>query len=400
VLNNQYLNEKVRIIERVQAMIKLPIIEPDLGRFESSYQHAFLKRDAFQAIFVIGLSNIASLALIRSDYQSFGSSLEFNMFLGARLAVFLISAIAIVVLSTSSVPNHHNWAVISYMIAGALINIFINAMVTPSYVAYIGVSIVLINIYYFALFTPIHIRAITANLFSAVVIFQAFQSAFSDEAKTVILGMHILANIVGLVVSARLYTHRRLSFKTHAEEAELKLELTRLASIDPLTNVKNRRIFSEKAIEEFGRAKRYNRPVSLILIDIDRLKNINDTYGHQAGDEVIRYCASVLEEQIREHDTLARLGGDEFGILLPETQLTESINVAKRIQQHCQQDFTLADGGKIVLSLSLSVTEIADGNESYEDFFRRADRMLYKAKEDGRNRLVFEESLPDEQAGA
>ena len=378
-------------------MLHIPIFEPDLGRFESPYRQTFLKSDASQAIFVIILSNIASLSLIRADYHSFGLGEEFFTFLGARLAVFLISAIAMVILATSSKPEHHDWAVTGYMIAGALINIFINSTISPSYVAYIGVSIVLINIYYFALFTPLRIRTTVSCLFSAVTILQAFQAPFSEETKTVIAGMHILTNIVGMVISARLYTHRRLSFKAHAEEMELKSELSRLASLDPLTNIKNRRIFSKEASDEFGRAKRYNRPASLILIDIDRLKTINDTHGHLAGDESIRYCASILEEQIREHDTLGRLGGDEFGILLPETRLTESITVGKRILQRCRQDFALANGEKINLSLSLGMAEIADTDQYYEDFFRRADQMLYAAKKNGRNRFAFEEAPSDNQ---
>lgn len=378
-------------------MLRIPVFEPDLGKFESPYRQAFLKSDGIQAILVIMLSNIASLSLINSDYHSYGWGNKFFIFLGMRLGVSLISAIAIVILAKSSKPEHHDWAVTSYMIVGAVINIFINSTVSPSYVAYIGVSIVLINIYYFALFTPLRIRVSVSCLFSAVTVFQAFQAPFSEETKTVIAGMHILTNIIGIGISARLYTHRRLSFKAHAEETELKLELSKLASLDPLTNIKNRRIFSKEAIDEFGRAKRYNRPVSLILIDIDRLKTINDTHGHLAGDEAIKYCASILEEQIREHDTLGRLGGDEFGILLPETELKESIVVGTRILQRCRRDFILTNGEKIDLSLSLGVAEIADTDQYYEEFFKRADQMLYVAKRNGRNRLAVEGETLDNQ---
>ena len=166
--------------------------------------------------------------------------------------------------------------------------------------------------------------------------------------------------------------------------------LDRLASLDSLTNIKNRRAFSKKALDEFSRAKRYDRPLSLMLIDIDYLKTINDTHGHLAGDEVIRYCASIMEKEIREQDMLGRLGGDEFGILLPETRLTESAIIGKRIQRQYRQGITLAGGVKLGLSISLGVAEITDGDQCYEDLFKRADQMLYKAKENGRNCLVFE----------
>ncbi len=370
-------------------MFRLPIIEPNLGRFENSYRQAFLKSDALQAIFVIALSNIASLTLIHSDYESFGPGAEFFMFFIARVTVFIVSSLAIIILLKSSTARLHDWAVTSYMIAGALINIFINAITPPSYVAYVGVAIVLINIYYFALFTPIRVRAVISCLFSVVVIFQAFQASFSEETKDVIVGMHLMTNVIGLSISARLYTHRRLNFKAHAEEMELKLVLSRLASIDSLTNIANRRIFSEKALEEFQRAQRYKKPVSLILIDIDRLKKINDQYGHLAGDEIIRHCAAILNEQIRGLDVAGRLGGDEFGILLPETQLLDAVTVGKRIQQRSKQEFTLTDGEKVVLSLSLGIATMKEDDQNYEDLFKRADRRLYKAKENGRNNLVF-----------
>ena len=225
-------------------MLRISNIEPDLGKFEEPYRKAFLKSDAIQAIVVIGLSNLGSLALIRSDFQTFGSGPKLLMFLGARLIVFLISAIAIFILFKSPLPKHHDWAITSYMLAGLAINIFINSILPPNYDAYIGVSIVLLNIYYFALFTPIHIRVSVACLFSVVVVWQAFQAPFSPSSKSVIAGMHILTNTIGAFVYARLYTHRRLSFKAHAEEMELKRELDKLASLDPLTNIKNRRAFS------------------------------------------------------------------------------------------------------------------------------------------------------------
>jgi len=298
---------------------------------------------------------------------------------------------AIYILFKSPVPKHHDWAITSYMLAGVAINILINSITPPNYDAYVGVSIVLLNINYFALYTPIHIRTSVSCIFSAAIIWQAFHLPFPPESKTVIAGLHVLTNIIGFFVSARLYTHRRLSFKAHAEETALKQELDKLASLDPLTNIKNRRAFSKKAIKEFDRARRFNRPVSLIIVDIDHLKTINDIHGHLAGDEAIINCTSMLRKQIRQQDILGRLGGDEFGIMLPETRLSESVRIGERIQQSCAQNSFLADGTEIVMSLSLGVAEITDKDEIFEELFKRADQLLYKAKRDGRNRLAYEE---------
>ena len=144
-------------------------------------------------------------------------------------------------------------------------------------------------------------------------------------------------------------------------------------------------------MEEFNRAKRYKRPLSLIIVDIDCLKNINDTHGHLAGDEAILHCTSTLKEQIREQDTLGRLGGDEFGILLPETHISESVSIGKRVQQGHTQNFFLTDGTKINMSLSMGIAEITNKDKGFEDLFKRADRLLYVAKKNGRNRVIYEE---------
>jgi diguanylate cyclase (GGDEF)-like protein len=369
-------------------MRRLSQVEPDLGDLETSYRQAFLTSDAWQAIFVIGLSNLASLALIRSDYRSFQGP-EFFMLLAARLGVFILSCVSVFILVKSTQPRQHDWAVASYMIAGALINIFINSLTSPDYVAYIGVSIVLLNINYFALFSPLLARTTISYLFSAAVIAQVYATHPTGDFGSVVMGMHVLTNLIGTVISAKLYTHRRLSYKAQMEEKELQAELNELANTDPLTGIWNRRKFTAEAMLEFDRVKRYRRPLSLILLDIDHLKTINDVHGHLAGDEAIRYCVNILKAQIREQDILGRLGGDEFGLLLPETQLSEAVTVAKRIQEAGRNSRIQINSQTSRITFSMGAAELCGHEKDYDDFFGRTDKMLYRAKESGRDILVF-----------
>jgi len=370
-------------------MIKLPRIEPNLGALESAYRQAFLKGDAAQSIFVIGVSNLASLALIGADQRAFGWEPEFFLFLAARISVFVVSCLAIFVLLKSTQPRQHDWAVASYMLAGAFINIFINALKPPSYVAYIGVSIILLNIYYFALFSPLVARTVISYLFSIVVIFQAYHSSLDADSKAVVLGMHLLTNLIGTTISAKLYAHRRNSFKAQTEEKELQQELNVLASTDPLTEIWNRRKFTQSAIAEYERTQRYRRPLSLLLVDIDHLKHINDSFGHLAGDEALRHCAKILKAQTREQDILGRLGGDEFGLLMPETQLSEAVTVARRILETSRNKSIPLDGQLSHITFSMGVAELLQDDANYDDFFGRADKLLYRAKEGGRNSLIY-----------
>jgi len=370
-------------------MLKLSKVEPDLGVLETSYRQAFLKSDASQAIFVIGLSNLASLALIPSDYRSFGREPEFFMFLAARLGVFILSCVSVFILAKSTQPRQHDWAVASYMAAGALINIFINSFTSPSYVTYIGVSIVLLNINYFALFSPLLMRTAISYLFSAAVITQVYSTNAGEDLGSVVMGMHVLTNLIGTVISAKLYTHRRLSYKAQMEEKELQNELNELAYTDQLTGIWNRRKFTAEAMLEFERVRRYQRPLSLILLDIDHLKTINDEHGHMAGDAAIRYCVNILKTQIREQDILGRLGGDEFGLLLPETQLSEAVTVARRIQEAGRNGSFQLNNPAGHITFSMGVAELRGHEQDYDDFFGRTDKMLYRAKEGGRDILVF-----------
>lgn len=165
-----------------------------------------------------------------------------------------------------------------------------------------------------------------------------------------------------------------------------ELELQRLVHRDPLTGLFNRRSLFEHAAREQARCERYGTPLSLVMLDIDDFKAVNDTFGHGAGDDVICETATRVACALRDVDAAFRLGGEEFLILLPSTALDEAVRVAERLRAAVSGMPIPATGA--VVTASFGVTELARGQEDWEAAMRRADAALYRAKDDGRDRVV------------
>jgi diguanylate cyclase (GGDEF)-like protein/PAS domain S-box-containing protein len=172
----------------------------------------------------------------------------------------------------------------------------------------------------------------------------------------------------------------------------LNEKLASLAMVDELTNLPNRRAFFMRGAEEISRSKRYQTPLTILMLDIDRFKNINDTYGHAIGDAALQCFAKTLREQVREVDVPARLGGEEFGILLPNTKLEEAQIIAERVRHaiellRCEKEDNIC----VTMTASIGAAEFVDKTKNLDDLFSNADTAMYNAKNNGRNRVeVFE----------
>ncbi len=169
-------------------------------------------------------------------------------------------------------------------------------------------------------------------------------------------------------------------------EAE-KEKLEELAYTDTLTGLKNRRFFLEEAKRVIAEAERYGEPVSLMMLDIDFFKRINDEYGHDVGDEVLKKLAEVIRNNIRSSDIAARFGGEEFIILLPRTPADKAVIVAERIRQAFKRTKVLVDGKEVGTTVSIGIAEFKKG-ESIEELIKRADEALYEAKNTGKDKVV------------
>ena len=175
------------------------------------------------------------------------------------------------------------------------------------------------------------------------------------------------------------------------EIARLRQELRKVkeeANIDPLTGLRNRRSF-ERALKEFFRDyKRFGYPFALIMFDIDNFKNINDTYGHLAGDKVLKEIGRILRSYLRAKDVVARTGGEEFTIILPGVSKEEAVAVAERLRKIISNHSVDFDGNKINVTASFGVTEMREEIEEPEELLREADEKLYTAKRTGKDKVV------------
>jgi diguanylate cyclase (GGDEF)-like protein len=161
-----------------------------------------------------------------------------------------------------------------------------------------------------------------------------------------------------------------------------------LATLDDLTGVYNRRTFLERLATEIARAQRYQRPLSLIMLDADHFKQVNDRYGHAAGDQVLKALIGVCLGDIRQVDFIGRLGGEEFAVGLPETALPGAESAAERLRWAVETALVTVDGGTVRFTISLGVAQLLDTGEDSEALLKRADQALYQAKSDGRNRVA------------
>ncbi|MDR0777244.1 MAG: diguanylate cyclase [Azonexus sp.] len=178
-----------------------------------------------------------------------------------------------------------------------------------------------------------------------------------------------------------------------AENEKARQALEALANRDGLTGLYNRRHFMVAAEAELHRAQRYRRPVIVGMADLDHFKRLNDTYGHAAGDTVLRTFAALLQENLRQSDLVCRYGGEEFAFLFPEITLADATVLAERCRAACAgDDISLADGCSVRVTFSMG---LADASEStLEAALDRADEALYEAKRQGRNQVLVSGQLP------
>lgn len=167
---------------------------------------------------------------------------------------------------------------------------------------------------------------------------------------------------------------------------DLKEDLQRQTVTDMLTGVANRRGLYERAQREFSRCRRHGIPLGLVSIDVDHFKQVNDRYGHLAGDRVLREFAARCSEALRSEDLCARTGGEEFSILSFATDLDATFALAERIRGLVSSCLADPDDPASAITASFGVTCLLDSDDHFEAMFRRADRALYQAKQDGRNR--------------
>ncbi|MBN2544443.1 MAG: GGDEF domain-containing protein [Spirochaetes bacterium] len=189
-----------------------------------------------------------------------------------------------------------------------------------------------------------------------------------------------IADIVWTIVSQK---------KAEEQIHQLNDQLEHLAMTDELTSLANRRAFFILGGDEIKRARRYHSYLTLIMFDIDRFKQINDTYGHEAGDTVLQCITKTIKESTREVDIAARLGGEEFGILLPHTKSSDAVKLAERLRLSIETKNCKVQNKRMKITASFGVADFNNEMPDLDALLRDADTAMYKAKKQGRNKVVY-----------
>ena len=266
----------------------------------------------------------------------------------------------------------------------------------------LGVGLVVLAMY---VIVPNRLLNVTILLlaWSGVWVVLAISARHLGSAESLGLVMSFTAaNIVGYSSARQVGVARRREFglRITAEHSNdrlvaeirrrqrLEAELVSRANLDPLTKVANRRHLEEQADGEFRRAQRTKDSLSLLVLDVDHFKIINDTHGHAAGDEVLRELSEVLSEHVRRIDIVGRLGGEEFAVVMPGAEMARAHEAAERLRARIAELRVDIGSQFVTPTVSIGVAEADVWTESLADALARADDAMYRAKETGRNRVV------------
>lgn len=209
-----------------------------------------------------------------------------------------------------------------------------------------------------------------------------FEVQMKDPQTYKTFWVSLSTRVIDLDGELALYT----TFKDITNRKEKETELYEKASTDPLTGLFNRRQFETMAHKEMNKAWRYQTPCCILMLDIDHFKKINDTYGHQAGDEVLKNLAFHLKANLRDTDILARFGGEEFIILLAQTEESPGFVVAERLREAIENMTTVFEEKEIRVTISIGLA-FAKYFDSLNGIIQGADDALYQSKKSGRNRV-------------
>ena len=364
----------------------------DLQDLEGDYRFFNLQIDKAQTVLSMIIVSISIFGLLIVDMLIFKNQPQlFAWMVVYRGSFILFTCVVILVIMRVNKVRIFDRLVLGWL---AILILFLLATNFTRPSNFLSTTFDIIIVFAIYVLSPLKLQtnALLTLGFSIVTLYidRYMKTGIDELTLGVAVAAQIVVQVLGLGSALQLQTYRRKSFKAYIEEKDAKEMVAYLANIDPLTKSLTRRHFFNIAESEFMRFVRYRRPLSVLAIDADSFKDVNDTYGHHAGDIVLRSLSLVAMEQKRVQDTFGRLGGEEFGLILPETTLEQARVVADRIQTIWAQTPSNMDSVMIYSTVSVGVAQAQVEDKTFDDVLRRADLMMYKAKEQGRNRVVSE----------
>lgn len=363
-------------------------VNPNL---ETQYRRHYLAIDKNRFILGVILWSISFVGFAFSDYLLIGEQGRFWVLFTVRVMYALFGGATLAALSRIKLDlTAFDSVVVVWVIVTVILDLFVGALRPREDFSVVIEDLLGVVSFYVFISNRMSYRVLPALALSlanlGMILF--FKRGIPEQVALALAFGFTVTNLVGLIFSRHYFIYRRGEFLARREEARIQAELKRLASTDPLTGVYNRRRLLELAGEALYRFRRYGRPFSILVTDLDGFKKVNDTFGHHQGDAVLVAFARAVMEEKREADSLGRMGGDEFCLVLPETTPAAAEALARRILERCGE-IVLADGrGEVRVTASIGISQALPEDISLDPLFARADAALYRAKNEGRNRCV------------
>ena len=364
-------------------------VDPSLGEHERAYRQHVLKADADQALLGMALLIAPMLLFLARDFLIFGLDATFALLVLLRLAFVWFSVAIALRLRCAPDARTFDWLLFFWELGGASAVIAGNLTRPTDFGQPLAMWVLVVLTGYLIMPNQLRHRLLITVAFVGWPILAMLTSLRAVDATTfnLVCTTIILTNLMGFVASTRFSKLRRSQFMVRVELERAHDTLHVMASTDALTGLLNRRRFLEVAEEELERSRRYGRPLSIIGLDLDHFKDVNDRLGHAAGDAVLRTLGQVLRDEARRYDIAGRLGGEEFAIVLPETSIEDAIVLSERFRTQLSATTVVANGAALAVTASFGVAEVLPTDLSVEDAMGRADQALYRAKRAGRDRV-------------
>jgi len=366
--------------------MRLALKKPEIY---SAYRAYFQDED--KARFVVGIAfwSIAYAVLLINDYLAFGSAANFFPILLLRSTYTFLSIIGLILLRV----RIRRWQELDRLIlVWGLVSVFQTIMIyqfrRPIQANVFLVDLVGCLSFFIIITNSIYTQMVPALIYAIFDLFLvlSLRDRFEHAMVRTVFFTFLGGFAVACFFSLRFFRSRLKAFQDHLVDIAVRAELQRLASTDTLTGVLNRRRLLEIASDAYYRFKRYGRPFSIMFMDLDGFKRINDTFGHQQGDATLIEFAQIVTAEKRESDGLGRMGGDEFCVVLPETSTRAAIHLAERILPRCREIGSTGNGVFVMdITVSIGISQAMTQDDSLDTLLARADAALYQAKYSGRN---------------
>lgn len=360
---------------------------------ETEFRKYYLDRDIRSNRRIIRILFIPILLYLVNDHKLFGWTSQFYTLLGVRVALIAISIFVLARLKRVSDPDRFDLVMFVWALTILTGVVYVN-LTRPEFLLHSIVDVSILCFIYFPFQNRLLYQLLIGLYFSGfnlIIIFMLRDNI--SHGKATVAFVHITINLIGLYVSRQLFLYRHGDYMAMKNEEGLRKKMEEIAIKDSLSGLASRWHFFEEATQSMNIFLRYQRRFSLILVDIDNLKLLNDRYGHLTGDDIIRSVASVIRQNLRKTDIAGRVGGDEFAILLPETPLSSASEISNRILLHSRSIEVQASGETIRPTISMGVIESMKLDTDFAESYRRADAAMYRAKMCGRDRMEISPPL-------